>query len=104
LRKPEALHNRLYTGWFQWNGKLYQGRHEPLVSAELWERAQAVMDGRLAKKDRRVTHHFAFSGLIACAKCGCSVVFPDNCAAADEHQIGPDRGCQHRYHIPFSYT
>src|SRR5262249_23075766 len=26
------LRNRLYTGWFEWNSKLYQGRHEPLVS------------------------------------------------------------------------
>ncbi|MGI8426500.1 MAG: zinc ribbon domain-containing protein [Actinomycetota bacterium] len=32
------------------------------------------MDGRFAKKQHRMTHDFAFSGLIACAKCGCSVV------------------------------
>ena len=68
------LRNRLYTGWFEWNGKLYQGKHEPLVSVELWERVQGVMDGRNASKRRRMTHDFAFSGLIACAKCGCSVV------------------------------
>jgi DNA invertase Pin-like site-specific DNA recombinase len=68
------LRNRLYTGQFEWNGKLIQGKHEPLVSVELWEKVQAVMDGRFAKKHRRMTHTFAFSGLIACAKCGCSVV------------------------------
>ncbi len=33
-----------------------------------------MLDGRFAKKHRRMTHDFAFSGLIACAKCGCSVV------------------------------
>ena len=68
------LRNRLYTGWFEWNGKLIEGRHEPLVSVELWERAQDVLNGRYAKKHRRMTHCFAFSGLIACSKCGCSVV------------------------------
>jgi site-specific DNA recombinase len=68
------LRNRIYTGWFEWNGKMIQRRHEPLISVELWERVQAVMDGRFAKKHRRMTHDFAFSGLIACAKCGCSVV------------------------------
>ena len=68
------LRNRLYTGWFEWNGKLYQGKHEPLVSVELWERVQGVLDGRNASKHRRMTHEFAFSGLIACGKCGCSVV------------------------------
>src|SRR6516164_5097098 len=38
------LRNRLYTGWFQWNGKLYQGKHEPLVPVGLWERVQEVLD------------------------------------------------------------
>ena len=32
------------------------------------------MDGRLAKKHRRMTRDFAFSGLIACTACGCAVV------------------------------
>ncbi len=68
------LRNRLYTGWFEWNGKLYQGKHDPLVSVEAWERVQGVMDGRNASKHRRMTHDFAFSGLIACGRCGCSVV------------------------------
>ena len=33
-----------------------------------------MLEGRHAKKHRRMKHDFAFSGLIACAKCGCSVV------------------------------
>ncbi len=33
-----------------------------------------MMDGRNASKHRRVKHDFAFSGLIACGHCGCSVV------------------------------
>src|SRR5436190_3338976 len=68
------LRNRLYTGWFEWNGKLIQGRHEALVPVELWERVQGVLDGRFAKKAKRGKHDFAFSGLIACHSCGCSVV------------------------------
>ena len=68
------LRNRLYTGWFEWNGKLIQGKHEALVPAELWERVQGVLDGRFAKKAKRGRHDFAFSGLIACHACGCAVV------------------------------
>jgi site-specific DNA recombinase len=68
------LRNRLYTGWFEWNGKLIQGKHEALVPVELWERVQGVLDGRFAKKATRGKHDFAFSGLIACHACGCSVV------------------------------
>ena len=68
------LHTRLYTGRYEWNGKMIQGRHEPLVSVDLWERVQGVIDGRFAKKHRRFKHDFAFSGLIACGTCGCSIV------------------------------
>jgi site-specific DNA recombinase len=69
-----VLRNRLYIGEFEWNGQLYQGKHQPLVSRELWERVQGVLDGRQATKHRRMKHDFAFSGLIACGHCGCSIV------------------------------
>jgi site-specific DNA recombinase len=68
------LRNRLYAGQFEWNGKLIQGKHEPLVSIDLWERVQGMMDGRHAKNSKRGKHDFAFSGLIACHACGCAVV------------------------------
>jgi DNA invertase Pin-like site-specific DNA recombinase len=69
-----TLRNRLYTGEFEWNGHVYLGKHQPLVTRELWERVQGVLDGRHAKKNRRVKHDFAFSGLITCGHCGCSIV------------------------------
>ncbi len=70
----KILRNRLYMGEFEWNGKLYQGSHQTLISRELWERVQDMMNGRNASKHRRVKHNFAFSGLIACGHCGCSIV------------------------------
>jgi site-specific DNA recombinase len=69
-----TLRNRLYMGDFDWNGHVYLGKHQPLVTRELWERVQGVLDGRHAKKHRRVKHDFAFSGIIACGHCGCSIV------------------------------
>jgi site-specific DNA recombinase len=68
------LRNRLYAGVFEWNGRSYVGSHQPLVSPELWERVQGVLDSRQANKHRRAKHNFAFSGLIACGHCGCSIV------------------------------
>jgi site-specific DNA recombinase len=69
-----TLRNRLYMGEFEWNGRVYAGQHQPLVTRDLWERVQGVLDGRHARKHRRVKHDFAFSGLIACGHCGCSMV------------------------------
>ena len=68
------LRNRLYSGEFEWNGRRYSGKHRPLVTLELWEQVQSVLDGRHAKKHRRAKHVFAFSGLITCGHCGCSLV------------------------------
>jgi site-specific DNA recombinase len=69
-----VLRNRLYAGVFEWNGRSYVGTHQPLVSLELWERVQGVLDGRQTNKHRRAKRKFAFSGLIACGHCGCSIV------------------------------
>lgn len=68
------LRNRLYTGLFQWNGKRHHGKHEPLVSIELWERVQGVLTGRHATPVHSYGYEFAFSGLMTCARCGCAVV------------------------------
>ncbi|MBZ9993160.1 recombinase family protein [Mesorhizobium sp. BH1-1-4] len=68
------LRNRLYTGLFQWSGKLHQGKHEPLVSMELWERVQGVLTGRNAVPTHPIGNEFAFTGLMTCTECGCAVV------------------------------
>ncbi len=70
----KILRNRAYTGDFDWKGKTYRGAYAPLVTRELWEKVQAVLDGRHEKRHRKVKHDFAFSGLIACGHCGCSLV------------------------------
>ena len=70
----QILRNRIYTGDFDWNGETFRGSYEAIVSHEVWEKAQAILDHRFAKRHRRVKHTFAFSGLIACGHCGSSLV------------------------------
>ena len=69
------LHKRIYTGDFEWNGELYHGVHAPLVPLGMWEKVQEVLSGRYqgqATKSRKEL--FAYSGLIKCGHCGCSLV------------------------------
>jgi DNA invertase Pin-like site-specific DNA recombinase len=68
------LHNRIYTGDFDWKGKTYRGIHQPLVSRELYERVQQVLEQRQAGRSRKAKHNFAFSRLIKCGHCGCALV------------------------------
>jgi DNA invertase Pin-like site-specific DNA recombinase len=70
----KILRNRTYSGDFDYNGVIYHGSYEPLVTPELWEEVQAVLDGRHAKRPKKRTHEFAFSGLVTCGHCGCAMV------------------------------
>ena len=70
----KILRNRIYTGDFDFDGTTYHGTYEPIVSPELWEQVQAILDGRGTKKTRKMKEHFAFSGLITCGHCGCALV------------------------------
>ena len=54
---------------FDWLGKRYRGSHEPLVSVELWERVQEVLDGRHTARARVTENDFLFTGLIHCRHC-----------------------------------
>jgi hypothetical protein len=68
------LRNRIYTGEFFWNGKLYQGKHTPLVSVELFDAVQNVIDGRYTSKAKGSKKEFAFTSLVQCGHCGCALV------------------------------
>ena len=69
----DLLRNRMYTGDFEWNGRFYSGKHEPLVTRDLWERVQGVLQHRNASKTH-TGRDFPFSGAIVCGHCGCAMV------------------------------
>jgi site-specific DNA recombinase len=70
----QILRKRLYTGDFDWDGTTYEGSHEPLVTREVWQRVQELLDARAENKTRKVKHDFAFTGLVRCGHCGCMLV------------------------------
>jgi site-specific DNA recombinase len=65
-----TLINHFYYGTFEYpknSGNWYQGRHEPLITKELFDKVQAQL-----KRDSivRQSHEFAFTKLITCGLCG----------------------------------
>jgi site-specific DNA recombinase len=50
-----------YMREFEWNGRIYLGKHQPLVTRDFCDRVQGVLDRRYAKH-RRVKYDFAFQG------------------------------------------
>lgn len=63
------LRDPYYTGVIRYKGRLYPGRHEPIIGKELFLAVQKVLDGRNRKGDRDRTHFHFLRGLLYCAEC-----------------------------------
>jgi DNA invertase Pin-like site-specific DNA recombinase len=70
----KILRKRAYCGEYDYNGVTYAGKYEGIISKELWQEAQDVLDSRHLKRPKKRTHDFAFSNLITCGHCGCAMV------------------------------
>ena len=69
----KILNNPVYMGDFIWNGKRYEGKHDPLITKELYYYCQHIIKEKTSTS-RSVNHNFLFSGIIKCQKCGCALV------------------------------
>lgn len=68
-----TLQNTFYYGPFEFptkSGNWYQGKHEPLVSKELFDKVQEYL-----KRDSKQhnNHEFAFTKLMICGSCGSGI-------------------------------
>ena len=70
----QILRRRIYCGDFDFNGKPYHGTYEPLVSKEIWERVQSILNDHGKTNRHRIRRDLAFSGLVRCGHCGCMLV------------------------------
>ena len=66
-RLAKLLSDPFYYGKIRWNGKIYDGKQEPLISKELFDRVQEILRSKKTPKYRK--HFPLFKGLIRCAKC-----------------------------------
>jgi len=63
------LTNPYYKGIVSFQGVEYEGRHQPLVSADTWQRVQEVMTARREIRVKERTHPHYLKG-IYCGRCG----------------------------------
>lgn len=67
-----VLKSPVNIGQIRWHGEWYQGNHEPIVSAETFNRAQEIMNQNASRctSVRRGRYTHLLSGMIVCARCG----------------------------------
>ena len=68
------LRNQFYIGLMKIGktGQVFTGSHEPLVTTEIFEKAQAVLEGK--RPDRSRSHLFPYSRIARCKTCGYSLI------------------------------
>ncbi len=60
----QIIRSPIYVGEIQGHDRTYQGRHEPLISREIWEAAQAISADRMKRTPHaKQTNHF-LAGLL----------------------------------------
>ncbi len=68
-RLSEILRNDFYAGIVRYRGQVSQGRHEPLVSEEVFAEVQAVLAVQRKSGERSWKHHHYLRGSVYCAEC-----------------------------------
>jgi len=61
--------SQFYCGVIEYGGKLYPGKHKPMITYEEYDRIQMLL-GR-SGRPRPKKHEHAFTGIIHCNECGC---------------------------------
>ncbi len=63
----QILKRKINYGVIEYNGEIYPGRHEPIISKETYDMAMQ----EFARRSRGITTgHYLLTGLLVCGKCG----------------------------------
>ncbi len=71
-RVSHMLSNPIYYGHFRHAGEIYEGKHEPIISKEIFDKANNVLRGRGRTPDKK-TDPRPFCGLMSCGSCGMGI-------------------------------
>ena len=69
-RLRTVLRDKYYAGLIIYDGIEYPGRHEALVSEEVFEKVQIILDSHSGTGTRERTHNHYLKGSLWCARCG----------------------------------
>ena len=67
------LSNPFYYGHFRYAGELHEGKHQPVITKKIFDKAQEVLRERGRPHHRPKNEPKAFCGLLSCAECGMGI-------------------------------
>jgi site-specific DNA recombinase len=66
------LGNPIYYGHFRYNKEIYEGKHEPIITKELFDRVNSILRRR-GRQPERKTDARPFCELLSCGSCNMSI-------------------------------
>ena len=66
------LKNPIYYGVIRYNGEIYDGKHEPIITKKLFDRVQEVMRQKSKPKGKKLKPYI-YRGVFRCGECGCFI-------------------------------
>ncbi|NCO44460.1 hypothetical protein GW888_00060, partial [Candidatus Wolfebacteria bacterium] len=66
------LKNKIYYGIIEYNGELYDGNHEPIITKKLFDSVQEVMANKSKPKSPKLKP-YVYRGFFRCGECGCFI-------------------------------
>jgi len=66
-RTHSLLRDPFYMGKMRWNDEIHDGKHQPLISKELFDKVQKMLVSKTTPKYMK--HDYLFKGLLRCAGC-----------------------------------
>ena len=81
------LTNQLYIGIMQWKDEVYEGKYQPIISKQLFDKVQEILRQRGKPRKKKQRHNFPFCGLFRCS-----------CGAAITAQFAQGNGGLYRYY------
>ena len=89
-RANYILSNPFYYGHFRYMGEIYEGKYEPILSKQLFDKVQEVMKLKSRPRHKDKFEPQALCGLLSCATCGMMIT--------GEYRIKTQKnGTQHFY-------
>ncbi|MDE2030837.1 MAG: recombinase family protein [Patescibacteria group bacterium] len=68
----KLLRNPIFTGMMRYNGEIYEGKHEPIISKKLFDSVAEVMS-RKSKPHSKGLKPYIYRGFFRCGECGCFI-------------------------------
>ncbi|WP_445219362.1 recombinase family protein [Bradyrhizobium sp. Pa8] len=81
----KILSNPFYAGMIVWDGQIYPGKHEPVLSIDEFRRVRRMLDR--PNRPRAKHHTFAFTGMIQCGACGLGITAEHKLNRYQQHYV-----------------